>query len=875
MPSRKNQRPFGVLKTDGKVKCRSGIHPNKRLLFQQRIGLIAAARRVASRWLTAVLLAVIWTSALGGSLHARQSQGDLVGTRHAPARNVNFGTAGDYGPGMVQESSQLPRLSQAVTGDQLQKASSREHYRPELPAPPQGAAIEVQKSLRQERERAERLEQALSPAKRLEKPTLASNEKQASQGSAADLQNTLQQFREWADRLEQALAPAKREIETQTAITGKKIDEATHLKQSAESGVELQKSLQQERERAERLRQDIATAKRELDTQIAMAAKANDEMIRLKQAAESGAELRMSLQQERELAAQLREDLATAKREFETQTALATKANDEVIRLKQAAESGVELQKSLQQERERATQLREDLATANRELETQTALANKANEEATRLKRVAETGAKLENFRRQGQERTSQLQQNLAAAKREVETQTALVAKANDEATRLKQAAESGAKLEKALQEERGRATQLEQNLAAAKREVETQTALAAKANDEATHLKQAAESGAELEKALQEERGRATQLEQNLASAKREVETQTALAAKTNEEATRLKQAAESGAKLEKALQEERGRATQLEQDLASAKREIETQTALVAKANEEANRVATETGAKLENSRRKAQEQVTQLQQELAAAKREVETQTAVAAKANEEATRLKQAAESATVELKSVQQERGRAAQLQQDFAMVKREIERKDALVRDLSLVRTRSYACQEPSEAVLSTKPLAEADGFRKSLQWRRNPAKQLERALILAEHGKDSPPWIATVAVSQMARNELLEAPPLTVANARASLQPDPADAVEAAKLRARAGVLLGQGDIGAARVVLERAAEKGSAQAMFELAETYDPLILPRWRTYGTRGDATKARDLYAKAETDGIKEAKQRSDALRLVDR
>ena len=821
MPSRKNQRPFGVLKTDGKVKCRSGIHPNKRLLDQQRIRLIAAARRVASRWLTAVLLAVIWTSALGGSLHARQSQGDLVGTRHAPARNVNFGTAGDYGPGMVQESSQLPRLSQAVTGDQLQKASSREHYRPELPAPPQGAAIEVQKSLRQERERAERLEQALSPAKRLEKPTLASNEKQASQGSAADLQNTLQQFREWADRLEQALAPAKREIETQTAITGKKIDEATHLKQSAESGVELQKSLQQERERAERLRQDIATAKRELDTQIAMAAKANDEMIRLKQAAESGAELRMSLQQERELAAQLREDLATAKREFETQIALATKANGDVIRLKQAAESGVELQKSLQQERERATQLREDLATANRELETQTALANKANEEATRLKRVAETGAKLENFRRQGQERTSQLQQNLAAAKREVETQTALAAKTNEEATRLKQAAESGAKLEKALQEERGRATQLEQDLASAKREIETQTALVAKANEEANRV------------------------------------------------------ATETGAKLKNSRRQGQEQVTQLQQDLATAKREVEAQTALVAKANEEANRVVTETGAKLENSRRKAQEQVTQLQQELAAAKREVETQTAVAAKANEEATRLKQAAESATVELKSVQQERGRAAQLQQDFAMVKREIERKDALARELSLVRTRSYACQEPSEAVLSTKPLAEADGFRKSLQWRRNPAKQLERALILAEHGKDSPPWIATVAVSQMARNELLEAPPLTVANARASLQPDPADAVEAAKLRARAGVLLGQGDIGAARVVLERAAEKGSAQAMFELAETYDPLILPRWRTYGTRGDATKARDLYAKAETDGIKEAKQRSDALRLVDR
>src|SRR5438270_166345 len=450
VPSRKNQRPFGVLKTDGKVKCRSGIHPNKRLLDQQRIRLIAAARRVASRWLTAVLLAVIWTSALGGSLHARQSQGDLVGTRHAPARNVNFGTAGDYGPGMVQESSQLPRLSQAVTGDQLQKASSREHYRPELPAPPQGAAIEVQKSLRQERERAERLEQALSPAKRLEKPTLASNEKQASQGSAADLQNTLQQFREWADRLEQALAPAKREIETQTAITGKKIDEATHLKQSAESGVELQKSLQQERERATQLREDLATANRELETQTALANKANEEATRLKRVAETGAKLENFRRQGQERTSQLQQNLAAAKREVETQTALVAKANDEATRLKQAAESGAKLEKALQEERGRATQLEQDLASAKREIETQTALVAKANEEANRV--ATETGAKLKNSRRQGQEQVTQLQQQLAAAKRAVETQTALVAKANEEANRV--ATETGAKLEKSRRQE-------------------------------------------------------------------------------------------------------------------------------------------------------------------------------------------------------------------------------------------------------------------------------------------------------------------------------------------------------------------------------------------------------------------------------------
>jgi TPR repeat protein len=80
----------------------------------------------------------------------------------------------------------------------------------------------------------------------------------------------------------------------------------------------------------------------------------------------------------------------------------------------------------------------------------------------------------------------------------------------------------------------------------------------------------------------------------------------------------------------------------------------------------------------------------------------------------------------------------------------------------------------------------------------------------------------------------------------------------------------ARAGVLLGQGDIGAARIVLERAAELGSARAVFMLAETYDPGILAAWRTYGTRGEVARARELYAKAHAGGIREAKERFDSL-----
>jgi hypothetical protein len=57
----------------------------------------------------------------------------------------------------------------------------------------------------------------------------------------------------------------------------------------------------------------------------------------------------------------------------------------------------------------------------------------------------------------------------------------------------------------------------------------------------------------------------------------------------------------------------------------------------------------------------------------------------------------------------------------------------------------------------------------------------------------------------------------------------------------------------------------------RGSVQASFALAETYDALILPKWGTYGVRGDAIKARDLYEKADAGGIEQAKARFEALR----
>jgi hypothetical protein len=1148
--------------------------------------------RAARLWITAAFLATTWASETQGSPEARPAQADaLTNTQHATAAsNVDFGRpAGDFvfetvKPGRLGDRSVL--VAQATTGDteELRKALEQEHRRAELyerlltlrKATAESARsnhasesedADVQKSLQQVHDRLKqtlesgatrckplqgdqadgRLEQALAAAKRdIERQTAlvveandnAAQLKRAADSGQADLRKSLQQERERAERLERDLAAAKREVETQTALATKANDDAAQLKQAADSGqADLRKSLQQERERAERLERDLAAAKRDVETQTALATKSNDAATQLKQAAESDtAELRNSLQQERERAEQFKQDLAVAKRDVETQTALATKANDDAAQLKQAAESDTaELRNSLQQERERAEQLKQDLAAAKRDVETQTALATKANDDAAQLKQAAESDtAELRNSLQQERERAERLKQDLAAAKRDVEMQTALVATESEEATRAKQAASDATALKKSLAQERERAAQLERDLAAAKRDAETQTALVAAESVEATRAKQAASDAAELKKSLAQERERAAQLEQDLAAAKRDVETQTALAAKAREEAGELKQTADNGAaelrkslqeeqqnasalaqdlstarakiyayeiqaskagvetedlkqtaesgaaELRKSLQEAQARGAQLEQDLAAARRDVEIQTALATKASPEPNQpkqVAENRSAELQNSLQQERERAAQLELDLAAAKRDAETQTALVATESEEATRARQAASDATALKKSLDQERERAAQLEQDLATAKRDAEtqtalaakareeagelkqtaengavelrkslqeerqnasalaqdlstarakiyayeiqasvasvetenlkqmaesgaaelrkslqeaqargaqleqdlaaarrdveiqtalatkaspepnqlkqvaenssmelqrslqrepdRAEALAQDLSMVHTAIYAYEaqmrktgdragfgqaesdtaEPQQTLvqeweraarlqqalaaarrevetqmaLAAKASAEATrlkqvaedssaGFLRSLQQERDKTARLARELASERKTNDAHSACGVVTAGQAVPDKQVEpratkpvAPDeVTVGEVRIHSLLNREDAADVVKLVARANTLLGQGDVGSARIVLERAAETGSAQASFSLAETYDPLVLAKWQTYGTRGDAVKARDLYAKAQAGGIDEATERLDAL-----
>ncbi|WOH67888.1 hypothetical protein [Bradyrhizobium sp. BWA-3-5] len=782
--------------------------------------------------------------------------------------------------------------------------------------------IELLQRLEQERERFSRLEQDLAAARRdtetknaqaAKASEEASRLKQVEESDRAKLETSLQQERERSARLEKDLAAARRDVGAQTALAAMAAEEALQRKQAAEAGAgELRQSMQKERERvdttaqdpslmrtaiyayevqarkagdqpaefrqavanaarppfksgqderarSERLEQELAAARRDLEAQTALVAKAGEKASRLQQAGErSQTELQKPLQQERERSARLEQDLAAARREVETQTALAAKANEQVSQLKEASErSGAEHQ-ALQQERERSTRLEQDLAAARREVEAQTALTAKANEQVSQLKEASERGGvEQQTSFQQQRERSARLEQDLAAARREVETQAALAAKANEQASQLKEASErSGAELQTSFQQQRERSARLEQDLAAARREVETQTALAAKANEQASQLKEASErSGAEQQTSFQQERERSARLEQDLAAARREVVIQTTLAAKVSDEASRLKQVgASSEAELQKSLQEERERSAGLERSLATARRDIETQPAQATKAIKEAlrSKQAVEADvAELRQSIQKERKKVEALGQELAIARSAIYAYEAQAAE-------LRQAAaDDGPLLRKSVQDERARAARLEQELASARRDLDMQVTLTAKASDEAVRMMQAAERDAASL-----------RSSLDQERVRAEQLERALALAKQHAPSATSVGLAARNRPDNGKAV-ADRSPAAGVLSDAQPQSNKAVAA--LLVRASALLAQGDIGAARIVLERAIEMGSVQASFSLAETYDPLVLAKWGTLGTRGDAVRAQDLYAKADAAGIKEAKARIEALR----
>jgi len=89
-------------------------------------------------------------------------------------------------------------------------------------------------------------------------------------------------------------------------------------------------------------------------------------------------------------------------------------------------------------------------------------------------------------------------------------------------------------------------------------------------------------------------------------------------------------------------------------------------------------------------------------------------------------------------------------------------------------------------------------------------------------------------------------------------------------DAETLAALMTRAKSLLALGDIAAARLLLERAANAQDASAAFLLAQTYDPAVLGVRDTRSITADPVMARDWYCKAASFSSADAQQRLTQL-----
>jgi hypothetical protein len=197
-----------------------------------------------------------------------------------------------------------------------------------------------------------------------------------------------------------------------------------------------------------------------------------------------------------------------------------------------------------------------------------------------------------------------------------------------------------------------------------------------------------------------------------------------------------------------------------------------------------------------------------------------------------------------------------------------AELQQELQKNPALTRELATARRDFETMAELSRnAANETAQLRKtAEGVTAELQQERQKTAALMHSLDGVQPAIEAP-----TAPDRIAKGQTVQAKPIA---APAAEQPptsrtkvDP----EAARLMARANGLLGQGNISGARIVLERAIEMGSAGASFAIAETYDPRVLSGWKAYGTRGDAAKAREFYAKAAAGGIEEARDRLESLR----
>jgi hypothetical protein len=528
-----------------------------------------------------------------------------------------------------------------------------------------------------------------------------------------------------------------------------------------------------------------------------------------------------------------------------------------------ASENDTGLKQALRQEQERANKLARDVTAARREAESQAALIRESSEAAGRDKEASERA--LGGLRQALQlelAKAEKLAGQLVEAQRNGAAQAALTRKTIDDATRAE------AERERVIGELRQALKQQEDQTAQIRREVEGKAAQARLANVRTAE-----------QLALKQEQDKAEKLGVELATARSEGEAQAMILRSARDEATRIKEAsARATDELRQALQQAQDKADKLTGELAMTRQEVEAQTAVARSANDEAQRAADRSkrsGEEQSRALREAQGKAEKLAAELAAARREVQSQESAASSAKDQAAGVKEAAErSADDQRRALRQERNKTEKLTAELAEARSSLE-----------AQTKAKAAEEAARnSQLATlrqelqKAEAEATVARESLEAEHTRTQRVEQQESTGPRAGRSPAAATTVDQPSIAASSAPEAPtkaPTEDVQQPTNMATRPSTNLEqgspqVVRLIARANLLLEQGNIGAARNMLDRAADMGSKEALFWLAETYDPLLLSARQTIGTQSDIAKARELYGKALAGGVGQAKARLEAL-----
>ena len=167
---------------------------------------------------------------------------------------------------------------------------------------------------------------------------------------------------------------------------------------------------------------------------------------------------------------------------------------------------------------------------------------------------------------------------------------------------------------------------------------------------------------------------------------------------------------------------------------------------------------------------------------------------------------------------------------------------------------------KSVAKDEVRSTTMAVSPVTEKD----------RPAT-IDRPIVTAP--SHPAPEGAPASETPKATSESAALAPLASVPVSGTAPPRQLDGNEIAMLIRRGKQFLADGDLTSARLLLQRAATAGSAEATFLVGTTFDPLFMRRVGVVGMKLDTARAREWYTRAAELGSTEASQQLATPRQV--